>query len=226
MLELEVVQDIWMVFQVVLLDLALGGDNAVIIGMAAKNLAPRLQKRAIIYGTVGAVLMRFVLAGIVVWLLEIPYLKTLGALILIYIGIKLIGGNQDEESHFKVASKSTLIGAVETIMVADAVMSLDNVLGIVGATNGHFGLLMMGMAISVPIIVFGSTIVIKIMDRFPWVIYVGGLILGWAAGGMVTADEYMPIPADYYLMVKIILTAAVVIGGFIWQQRGKRRTKE
>lgn len=222
-MELTLAQDIWMVIQVILLDLALGGDNAVIIGMAAKNLSPQLQKKAILLGTFGAILMRFLLAFIVMWLLQIPYLKTLGALILMYIGMKLIGGSEGEGEHLKVASKDSLIGAVETIIVADAVMSLDNVLGVVGATNGHFGLLMIGMLISVPIIVFGSTIVIKIMDCFSWVIYVGGLILGWAAGGMLIGDTYLNIPADYYMATKITMTLAVIIGGFIWLHKIRKK---
>lgn len=224
-MELTLAQDVWMIAQVVLLDLALGGDNAVIIGMAAKNLAPHLQKRAIIYGTAGAILMRFALAFIVMWLLQIPYLKTIGAAILIYIGMKLIGQSEGEGEHLKVASKDSLMGAIETIIIADAVMSLDNVLGIVGATNGHFGLLMIGMLISVPIIVFGSTIVIKIMDRFPWVVYVGGLILGWAAGGMIVADSYVGVPANLFLATKIGMTLAVVIGGFIWLRRTREKKK-
>lgn len=224
-MELTFAQDVWMIAQVILLDLALGGDNAVIIGMAAKNLAPHLQKRAIIYGTAGAILMRFALAFIVMWLLAIPYLKTIGALILVYIGMKLIGQSEGEGEHLKIASKDSLMGAVETIIIADAVMSLDNVLGIVGATNGHFGLLMIGMLISVPIIVFGSTIVIKIMDRFPWVIYVGGLILGWAAGGMIVADTYLGLPQSFFLAAKIVMTVAVIIGGYMWLYRTRQKKK-
>ena len=160
----------------ILLDLALGGDNSIVIGMAAKNLPHELQKKAILYGTAGAIVLRFFMAMIVVYLLQIPYLHTVGGLLLVYIGMKLIG-KQDGEEEAHVEAKDSLGGAVKTIIVADALMSLDNVLGIVGTTGGHMGLLFFGMVISVPIIIFGSTVVIKIMHQFPVLIYIGGLII-------------------------------------------------
>jgi YjbE family integral membrane protein len=221
-LETTLVQDAWLVFQVILLDLALGGDNSVVIGMAAKNLPRHLQTRAILWGTAGAIGMRFIMAAIVMWLLQIPFLKSIGALILIYIGIKLIG-SQDTEENIHIASQYTLFGAIRTIIIADAIMSLDNVLAIVGATNGHLGLLVMGMLISVPIIIFGSTLVVKIMDRYPVIMYVGGLILGWAAGGMIASDEYVPISDQYTLYLKIGVTLLVGIGGFIWQHLPRKQ---
>ena len=226
-MEAELVSDIWTIAQVILIDLALGGDNSIVIGMAAKNFPPRLQKKAIIYGTIGAIGLRFLLAALVVWLLQIPYLKTIGALLLVLIGIRLIGANDDgEDIHVK--AKDSLFEAICTIMAADALMSLDNVLGIVGATGGHLGLLVAGMMISVPIIVFGSTIVIKIMNRFPILMYVGGAILGWAAGGMLASDPYFPwhtLPAHYFQGALLVLTLA---GGFIWQklQIYRKRNKQ
>jgi YjbE family integral membrane protein len=219
-LEEILIQDVWMVAQVVLIDLALGGDNSIVIGMAAKNLPPQLQKKAILYGTAGAIILRFLMALLVVWLLQIPYLKTAGGILLVLIGIKLIG-NQDQKENLSVKSKDTLMGAVETIVVADALMSLDNVLGIVGATGGHMGLLAFGMLISVPIIIFGSTIVIKIMTRFPSLIYIGGAILGWAAGGMLATDASLPFAEGNGTIIKICLTAITLVGGFAWNRRHK-----
>ncbi len=185
-----VLLDISIILQIVLIDLALGGDNSIVIGMAAKNLPPHLQKRAVLYGTAGAIILRFLLAFIVSWLLAVPFLKTVGAVLLVAIGVKLIGAHgQDEAVH--VESKDSLGGAVKTIIAADVLMSLDNVLGIVGVTNNHWGLLILGMLISVPIIVFGSAVVIKVMTRFPVLVYAGGAILGWAAGGMIATDHYL-----------------------------------
>ncbi len=214
-MEVELIHDIWVVAQVVLLDLALGGDNSIVIGMACKSLPHDMQKKAIIYGTAGAIILRFIMAAAVVWLLQIPYLHTVGGVLLVFIGMKLIGKQETEEA-VHVDAKKSMAGAVRTIIAADALMSLDNVLGIVGATGGHMGLLVFGMIISVPIIIFGSAVVIKVMHKFPVLIYLGGLILGWAAGSMVAADEYLGLARETGLYVKIALTAVTALGGFAW----------
>ncbi|ERT60760.1 integral membrane protein, YjbE family [Megasphaera vaginalis (ex Srinivasan et al. 2021)] len=211
----EIISDIWVVMNIILIDLALGGDNSIIIGMAAKNLPRDLQKKAIFYGTGGAIILRFLMAAVVVWLLQIPYLKTVGGILLVIIGIKLIGGRSQENVH--VTAKDSLLGAIKTIIAADALMSLDNVLGIVAATGGYLGLLLFGMLVSVPIIVYGSTVVIRIMTRFPALIYVGGLILGWAAGGMVATDLSLPFASGNELFIKVGLTVLTVAGGLLWK---------
>lgn len=214
-MESAIVYDIWTIVQVILVDLALGGDNSIVIGMAAKNLPHDLQKKAILYGTAGAIFMRVLMAAMVIWLLQIPYLKTVGAVLLIAIGIKLIGANDDDEVN--VEAKDSLFDAIRTIIAADALMSLDNVLGIVGTTGGNLELLVLGMLISVPIIIFGSTIVIKIMNRFPILVYIGGIILGWAAGGMITTDQQMAFLHPYGTIVKGSLVVITIIGGFLWR---------
>ena len=215
--------DIGIIVQIILIDLALGGDNSIVIGMAAKNLPPRLQKKAILYGTAGAILLRFLLAFIVSWLLFIPFLKTVGGVLLVGIGIKLIGAQGKEETHH-IEAKDSVGAAIKTIILADVLMSLDNVLGIVGVTNNHWGLLIFGMLISVPIIILGSTMVIKIMNKFPILIYVGGAILGWAAGGMIVTDtylaEYVPFVAANATAMKVGLLAATLAGGAIWKYCG------
>lgn len=225
-LEATLLFDFGIVAQVILIDLALGGDNSIVIGMAAKNLPPHLQKRAIIYGTIGAIALRFTLALIVSWLFHIPFLKTVGGLLLICIGIKLIGARNEEED-VKVEAKDSLWAAVRTIIIADALMSLDNVLGIVGVTGNHWGLLIFGMFISVPVIVFGSTVVVKIMNKFPILVYIGGAILGWASGGMLATDhylaEYVPVVAAYPLEIKIGLLVITLAGGFIWSRIHNRQ---
>ncbi|PAV37944.1 hypothetical protein CJ260_11980 [Megasphaera sp. ASD88] len=225
-LEATLLFDFSIVAQVILIDLALGGDNSIVIGMAAKNLPPHLQKRAIIYGTIGAIVLRFTLAFIVSWLFHIPFLKTVGGILLIGIGIKLIGARNEEED-VKVEAKDSLWAAVRTIILADALMSLDNVLGIVGVTGNHWGLLIFGMLISVPIIIFGSTIVVKVMNKFPILMYIGGAILGWAAGGMLATDhylaEYVSFIAAYPSEVKATLLVVTLAGGFIWKHVHNRQ---
>ncbi len=225
-LEATLLFDFSIVAQVILIDLALGGDNSIVIGMAAKNLPPHLQKRAIIYGTIGAIVLRFTLAFIVSWLFHIPFLKTVGGILLIGIGIKLIGARNEEED-VKVEAKDSLWAAVRTIILADALMSLDNVLGIVGVTGNHWGLLIFGMLISVPIIIFGSTIVVKVMNKFPILMYIGGAILGWAAGGMLATDhylaEYVSFIATYPSEVKAALLVVTLAGGFIWKHVHNRQ---
>ena len=220
-LETTLLFDVGMIAQVLLIDLALGGDNSIVIGMAAKNLPKHLQKKAILYGTGGAILLRFIMAFIVSWLFHVPFLKTVGGLLLVCIGIKLIGAPEDEED-VHVEAKETLWPAVRTIMLADALMSLDNVLAIVGVTDNHWGLLMLGMLISVPIIVFGSTVVAKVMNKFPILVYVGGAILGWAAGGMAASDhylaQYITVAADNPQEIKIVLLCITLAGGFIWKR--------
>ena len=220
-LEATLLFDVGMIAQVILIDLALGGDNSIVIGMAAKNLPKHLQKKAILYGTGGAILLRFIMAFIVSWLFHVPFLKTVGGLLLVCIGIKLIGAPEDEED-VHVEAKETLWPAVRTIMLADALMSLDNVLAIVGVTDNHWGLLMLGMLISVPIIVFGSTVVAKVMNKFPILVYVGGAILGWAAGGMAASDhylaQYITVAADNPQKIKIVLLCITLAGGFIWKR--------
>jgi len=225
-LEATLLFDFSIVAQVILIDLALGGDNSIVIGMAAKNLPPHLQKRAIIYGTIGAIVLRFTLAFIVSWLFHIPFLKTVGGILLIGIGIKLIGARNEEED-VKVEAKDSLWAAVRTIILADALMSLDNVLGIVGVTGNHWGLLIFGMLISVPIIIFGSTIVVKVMNKFPILMYIGGAILGWASGGMLATDhylaEYVSFIAAYPSEVKAALLVVTLAGGFIWKHVHNRQ---
>ena len=225
-LEATLLFDFSIVAQVILIDLALGGDNSIVIGMAAKNLPPHLQKRAIIYGTIGAIVLRFTLAFIVSWLFHIPFLKTVGGILLIGIGIKLIGARNEEED-VKVEAKDSLWAAVRTIILADALMSLDNVLGIVGVTGNHWGLLIFGMLISVPIIIFGSTIVVKVMNKVPILMYIGGAILGWAAGGMLATDhylaEYVSFIAAYPSEVKAALLVVTLAGGFIWKHVHNRQ---
>ena len=210
-LSADTFQLIIMIIKVILLDVALGADNSAIIGMAARTLNVNLRKKAILIGTGGAIVARFVLAAVATYLMQILFLKTVGAIILIFIGINLIAGEETDDKE--VAESNTLLGAIKTIIIADVIMSLDNVLAIVGATDGHLGMLIFGMIISVPIIIFGSTIVLKLMDRFPVTIYLAGMVIGWAAGGMIGTDTSLGIPLFMKLPLEIGMTILILILG-------------
>jgi len=191
--------DFWLaVGQIIMIDILLGGDNAIVIALACRNLPPELRTKGIIWGTVGAIGLRVVLIFFALTLLSIPYLKLVGAVLLIWIGIKLLVPEDDD--HGKIAASDKLMTAIKTIIVADLVMSVDNVIGISAAAQGvgHEGhqlsLVIFGLLVSVPIIVWGSSVVLKIMDRFPLVITLGGMLLGWIAGTLAVTD---PVLAPY-----------------------------
>lgn len=188
MLELLSDAGFWVsMLQIIAIDILLGGDNAVVIALACRRLPEAQRKRGIAWGVAGAIGLRIVMIFFALQLLALPYLKLVGALLLLWIGVKLLQP-EEESGHGNVAGSTTLAGAIKTIVVADAVMSLDNVLAIAGAADGHMGLVVFGIAISVPIIVWGSKFVLKLMDRFPIVITFGGALLGWIAGGMLFSD--------------------------------------
>lgn len=178
----------WMaVLQIVAIDVVLGGDNAVVIGLACRRLPERQRKLGILWGMAGAVGLRVVLILFAVTLLAVPYLKLVGAALLLWIGIKLLLPEGDEGGHH-IEAGATLAAAIKTIIVADAVMSLDNVIAIAGAAGDSKFLIIFGLLVSIPIIMLGSQLVIKLMDRFPIVIVAGGALLGWIAGGMAVSD--------------------------------------
>lgn len=171
---------------IIMLDILLGGDNAVVIAMAANELPAALRKKAILIGTGGAVVIRLVMTLIAVWLLTIPYLQVLGGLILLPIAVKLL---LPAEHNEQINASDNLMGAIRTIIIADAAMGVDNVLAIAGASHGSFLLVACGFLISIPIIVCGSTVIGRVMDRFPVVLYGGAGLLGWTAGSMIMHDK-------------------------------------
>ena len=162
---------------IILIDLVLAGDNAIVIALAARSLPPDLQKRAIVWGTVGAIVVRSAMTVGVVWLLKIPGLMLVGGLGLLWIAYKLLADQGDTEHQGPVVN--TFWGAMKTIVVADALMGIDNVLGVAGAAHGSFDLVIIGLLVSVPIVVFGSTMVLKLVERFPAIIQIGSAVL-WA----------------------------------------------
>ena len=172
--------------QIIAIDILLGGDNAVVIALACRRLSPRLRNQGIFWGVFGAIALRVVLIFFAITLLKIPYLKIVGALLLVWIGVKLL--LPEEEGAHEIKASDHLLGAIRTIVIADAVMSLDNVIAIAGAAKDSMILIVLGLLISVPIIVWGSKIVLTLMERYPLIITAGGALLGWIAGSMFASD--------------------------------------
>ncbi len=176
--------------QIIMIDILLGGDNAVVIALACRKLPPAQRTKGIIWGTAGAIVLRVILIFFALQLLAIPYLKIVGAILLVWIGVKLLA--PDEDGHGDISASDKLWAAVKTIIVADLVMSVDNVIAIAGAAQGagehQLTLVIFGLLVSIPIIVWGSQLVIKLMDRFPMIITAGGMLLGWIAGTMAVTD--------------------------------------
>ena len=183
----EVLIALW---QIVIVDVLLSGDNAVVIALACRNLPEKHRNIAVLAGTAGAVLARLVFCFTISTLLEITALKLIGGALLLWIGIKLM--LPEDEDDMKIESAAGLWGAVRTIIVADLVMSLDNVIGIVAAAKGHFGLIAFGLCLSIPLIVFGSKVVLKILHRFPMLVIAGAGLLGWLAGEIMIHDPLVP----------------------------------
>ena len=176
------------ILSIIVLNLVLSGDNAVVIALATRKLPATSQNKAIVIGTAGAVILRILLMLIAVELLTVPYVKIVGAILLFYIAYDLLKSNGEEA---EVKSETTLLSAIRTIIIADLVMSLDNVLAIAGVADGHFMLAVLGLIISIPIVIFGSQVILKLMDRFPWLIWIGALLIAYTAGTMLVEDNFV-----------------------------------
>ncbi len=208
-------------FQIVLIDILLGGDNAVVIALACRKLEHRQRIQGILWGTAGAIFLRVVLIFFALQLLAIPFLKIVGGLLLLWIGIKLLV--PDEDHHGNISASTSVWSAVKTILVADFVMSLDNVIAIAGAAQNatpdhQLGYVIFGLVLSVPIIIWGSTLVLKLIDRFPMVILFGAGLLGWIAGGMIVGDVFVenqigPVSTTVKLTAEVVGVAIVIILG-------------
>lgn len=209
------------IFQIVMIDILLGGDNAVVIALACRKLEPRQRVQGILWGTAGAIGLRVVLIAFALVLLDIPMLKVVGGLLLLWIGVKLLIPDHDE--HGNVLAGTSVWSAVRTILVADLVMSLDNVLAIAGAAEnsgpGHqLGYVIFGLLFSVPIIIWGSTLVLKLIDRYPLVVTFGAGLLGWIAGGMFVSDVFVvdqigEVSAAVKIAVEVVGAVLVILLG-------------
>ncbi|WP_257386203.1 TerC family protein [Tahibacter caeni] len=213
-------------FAIVLIDLVLAGDNAIVIALAARNLPKDLQTKAIFWGTAGAIVVRTLMTLAVVWLLHFPGLMLLGGLLLIPIALKLLSEDQHEEGH-EMARVSGFWGAMRTIIIADALMGLDNVLGVAGAAHGNFLLVVIGLLISVPIVVWGSTVILKLVERFPMVVYIGAGALLWTAGKMILHEKFVANWIAGNTMIEALAYVVIIGGGlaFGWMREKARRDK-
>jgi YjbE family integral membrane protein len=202
---------------IVLIDLVLAGDNAIVIALAARNLPKKLQKKAIVWGTVGAIAMRSAMTVGVVWLLQIPGLMLVGGLGLVWIAYKLLAPQNDHGEHSVQAT--TFWGAMKTIIVADALMGVDNVLGVAGAAHGDMGLVVIGLLISVPIVVFGSTLMLKLVEKYPVIMYIGSGVLAFTAAKMIVDEPLLNSIFDGSQAVRIatyVTLMVAVLGAGYW----------
>jgi YjbE family integral membrane protein len=202
---------------IIMIDLVLAGDNAIVIALAARNLPPAHQKKAILWGTVGAIVVRSAMTLVVVWLLKIPGLLFVGGAALIYIAIKLLLPQPESDSTNH--SANTFWAAMKTIIIADAVMGLDNVLAVAGAAHGSFLLVILGLLISIPIVVWGSTLILKWVEKFPWIMYVGAGVLALTAAKMMLSEPlvqpYIGSIKDFSWLIQVLIVALVVGVGYL-----------
>jgi YjbE family integral membrane protein len=207
-------------FEIVVINILLSGDNAVVIALACRNLPPRQRRWGIIWGAAGAVVLRIILTFFAVSLLKLPYLNLIGGVLLVWIGIKLIS-DEDGDGH-DVKAADRLMVAIRTIIVADLVMSLDNVIGVAGAAKGSVLLIVFGLVVSIPLVVVGAQLIMKLIERFPILVIAGGGLLGFVAGEMMVADTAVaPWINDHAAWLHWVLPAAgvvVVIAVAKWMQ--------
>jgi len=219
------------IVQIIIIDILLGGDNAVIIALACRNLPPRHRRLGIIWGAAGAIVLRVILITVAVALLAIPFLKLVGGLLLLWIGVKLIAPPPEDDEHADIKASDKLLAAVKTIIVADFVMSLDNVIAIAGAAeqadpSQRIGLIIFGLLVSVPFIVFGSQLILKLLDRLPIIVVLGGALLGWIAGGLIAGDPIVRplVPAAAYVGYAASAAGAVFVVALAkWLERRRAR---
>ncbi|WP_449539203.1 TerC family protein [Ferdinandcohnia sp. Marseille-Q9671] len=210
---------------IIAIDLVLAGDNAIVIGLAARNLPKEQQKKAIIWGTVGAIAIRIVATIAVVWLLAIPGLRLVGGILLVWIAYNLL---TDDKGH-EIKAVGSFWAAIRTIIIADALMGLDNVLAVAGAAHGNFVLVVLGLIISVPIMVWGSTLFIRLIDRFPIIITIGAAILAWTASKMIVAEPFLSsVFSNGFVKYgfEILVVAAVVGLGYLKQKNAANHVEE
>jgi YjbE family integral membrane protein len=209
---------------IIFIDLILAGDNAIVIGLAARNLPKEQQRRAVIWGTVGAVGIRVIATLLVVQLLAVPWLNLLGGLLLIWIAYKLL---VQEDAHENIQAGNTLWQSIRTIIIADAAMGIDNVIAVAGAAHGDTLLVIIGLLISVPVVVWGSTLFIKLINRFEWIVYIGSGVLAYTAAKMITHEKSFAEYFDRYPLINwaFIIAIIVIVIGAGWLTNRSQRKK-
>lgn len=209
---------------IMMVNIVLSGDNAVVIALASRALPPKQQKMAILWGSVGAIGLRVVLTVVAVVLLHIPYVQFIGGVLLVWIAAKLL---LEEEGGENIEASGSMWKAVKTIIIADLIMSLDNTLAIAAVAKGDYVLLALGLALSVPLIVFGSQIIVKIMDRFPIIVYAGAGLIAWTAGEMMAGDRLLAAYAGMVpaWLLPALITVAVIAAG-VWHKKFRKAPAE
>ena len=216
-MDILTVQGLLAMLQIIVIDILLAGDNAIVIGMAARNLPAHLQKKAIFWGTAGAIILRLVMAFLFVEALNnIPALRLVGGILLLWIGYKLV---VDDDSEHNIEAKDNLRAAIMTIVIADGIMGIDNVIGVVGA---DMTLVAIGMLITVPIIIYGSTLFVKVIERFPIILYVGGGILAWVGAAMSVEDKLISHTVEPYALLIKVGAVILVVGASLLVKKLKK----
>ncbi|SDW87732.1 TerC family protein [Paenibacillus sp. CF384] len=208
---------------IVFIDLILAGDNAIVIGLAARKLPKEQQKKAVIWGTVGAVGIRAIATTLVVYLLNVPWLMLAGGILLLWIAYKLL---VDNEAHDNITAGNTLWQSVRTIIIADAAMGLDNVIAVAGAAHGSVLLVLLGLIISIPIVVWGSTLFIKLINKIPWIVYVGSGVLAYTAAKMITheikLEEFFKNNPAFEWSFLILIVIVIIVAG-LWKNASRKQ---
>ena len=214
--------DFWVgLLKIIWINIILSGDNAVVIALAARSLPPEQQKKAIAFGSGAAVVLRIALTVVAAKLMALSFVRIVGGALLLWIGLQLLTGDEgDEDGESK--GKSSMMTAIRTILIADLVMSLDNVIAVAAAANGNMALLIIGLAISIPLVIFGSTLMIKLMERFPIIVTLGAALIGWVAGETIMNDKMLhPAVVDHPSLHYIAATAGavIVVGLGMWLKK-------
>jgi YjbE family integral membrane protein len=205
---------------IIVIDLVLAGDNAIVIGMACRNLPEKVRLKGIVFGTVGAVAVRAVATVAFVMLMQLNFVMLVGGIALVFIGCKLL---VKDESSREVKASTSLLNAVLTVIAADAIMGIDNILAVAGAADGHPVMVIIGLCISVPVMVFGSTLVVKLMNRFGVIVYIGAAVIFYTAGTMITDEPLIESWFHEHAVVKWLIIIAIVAGGLLFGSLYNRR---
>jgi len=212
--------------EIIVINILLSGDNAVVIALACRNLPPKQKWWGIFWGVIGAVVLRIILTFFAVQLLALPYLQIVGALLLLWIGVKLIAEDEGGDDH-DVAASDRLFAAVKTVILADLVMSIDNVIGVAGAAKGSLVLLVFGLVVSIPLVVLGAQLIMKLVERMPWLVIAGGGLLGYIAGEIAIADvtvkPWVTANAPWLHYGAPIAGVIIVVAVGIWLARRQKR---
>ena len=224
-MEFDLTPDFWIgLMKIIWINIILSGDNAVVIALAARTLPPEQQRKAILFGSGAAVVFRIVLTVVAVKLLALSYLQVIGGALLLWIGVQLLSGEDEEEGEAK--EHGGLMAAVRTILIADIVMSLDNVIAVAAAAKGSTSLLIIGLAISIPLVIFGSTLMIKLMERFPIIVTLGAALIGWVGGETIASDVALKEFADanswFHLTCAAVGAMLVVALGKYFQSKSSQ----